>query len=51
VRPISHRFDIGLRDSRVNVEYSTVLDSQRKQLSGVVQAFAEALSKIPGQVG
>ena len=33
------------------VEYSTVLDPQRKQLSGVVQAFAEALSKIPGQVG
>ena len=33
------------------VEYSTVLDSQRKQLSGVVQGFAEALSKIPGQVG
>ena len=33
------------------VEYSTVLDSQRRQLSGVVQAFAEALSKIPGQVG
>jgi len=33
------------------VEYSTVLDPQRRQLSGVVQAFAEALSKIPGQVG
>ena len=33
------------------VEYSTVVDSQRRQLSGVVQAFAEALSKIPGQVG
>jgi iron uptake system component EfeO len=33
------------------VEYSTVLDAQRKRLSGVVQAFAEALSQIPGQVG
>jgi high-affinity iron transporter len=32
------------------VEYSTVLDPQRRQLSGVVQAFAESLSKISGNV-
>jgi iron uptake system component EfeO len=32
------------------VEYSTVLDSQRRQLSGVVNAFAEALSKVSLQV-
>ena len=32
------------------VEYSTVLDPQRRQLSAVVQAFAESLSKISGQV-
>jgi iron uptake system component EfeO len=32
------------------VEYSTVLDPQRRQLSAVVQAFAESLSKISGKV-
>jgi len=32
------------------VEYSTVQDSQRRQLSGVVNAFAEALSKVSLQV-
>ena len=32
------------------VEYSTVADSQRRQLSGVVNAFAEALSKLSLQV-
>jgi iron uptake system component EfeO len=32
------------------VEYSTVLDPQRRQLSALVQAFAESLSKISGQV-
>jgi iron uptake system component EfeO len=32
------------------VEYSTVLDPQRRQLSAVVQAFAESLSKVSGQV-
>jgi iron uptake system component EfeO len=32
------------------VEYSTVLGSQRRQLSGVVNAFAEALSKVSLQV-
>jgi iron uptake system component EfeO len=32
------------------VEYSTVLTSQRRQLSGVVNAFAEALSKVSLQV-
>jgi iron uptake system component EfeO len=32
------------------VEYSTVLDAQRRQLSGVVNAFAEALSKVSLQV-
>jgi iron uptake system component EfeO len=33
------------------VEYSTVLDSQRRQLSASVNAFAEALSKVSVQVG
>jgi iron uptake system component EfeO len=32
------------------VEYSTVLTSQRRQLSGVVNALAEALSKVSLQV-
>jgi iron uptake system component EfeO len=32
------------------VEYSQVLDPQRRQLSGTVQAFAESLSKMSGQV-
>ena len=32
------------------VEYSTVLDPQRRMLSAKVQAFAEALSKMSGQV-
>src|SRR5580658_6067923 len=32
------------------VEYSTVLDPQRRQLSATVQAFAESLSKMSGQV-
>jgi iron uptake system component EfeO len=32
------------------VEYSTVVDPQRRALSGVVQAFAESLSKVSGQV-
>ena len=32
------------------VEYSTVLDDQRKDLSGAVNAFAEALSKVSGEV-
>ena len=32
------------------VEYSTVLTGQRRQLSGVVNAFAEALSKVSLQV-
>ena len=32
------------------VEYSTVLDTQRRQLSGTVNAFAEALSKVSLQV-
>jgi iron uptake system component EfeO len=32
------------------VEYSTVLDPQRRTLSAKVQAFAEALSKMSGQV-
>jgi iron uptake system component EfeO len=31
-------------------EYSQVLDPQRRQLSGTVQAFAESLSKMSGQV-
>jgi iron uptake system component EfeO len=37
-------------DNTGYVEYSTVLDPQRRQLSGTVQAFAEALSKMSGQV-
>jgi len=32
------------------VEYSQVLDPQRRQLSGTVQAFAESLSQMSGQV-
>jgi iron uptake system component EfeO len=32
------------------VDYKTVTDAQRKQLSGVVNALAEALSKVPEQV-
>ena len=32
------------------VEYSTVLDDQRKQLSSAVNAYAEALSKISAEV-
>jgi len=32
------------------VEYSTVLDSQRRQLAASVNALAEALSKVPSQV-
>jgi iron uptake system component EfeO len=32
------------------VEYSTVLDDQRKELSGAVNAFAEALSKVSVEV-
>jgi iron uptake system component EfeO len=32
------------------VEYSTVLDPQRRTLSAKVQAFAEALSKMSGQL-
>jgi iron uptake system component EfeO len=32
------------------VEYSTVLDSERRQLSGVVNALAESLSKLSVQV-
>jgi iron uptake system component EfeO len=32
------------------VEYSAVLDTQRRQLSGTVNAFAEALSKVSLQV-
>jgi len=32
------------------VEYSTVLDTQRRQLSGAVNAFAESLSKLSIQV-
>jgi iron uptake system component EfeO len=37
-------------DNTGYVEYSTVLDPQRRQLSGTVQAFAEALSKMSAQV-
>jgi iron uptake system component EfeO len=37
-------------DNTGYVEYSTVLDPQRRQLSSTVQAFAEALSKMSGQV-
>ena len=33
------------------VEYSTVLDTQRRQLSSAVNAFAETLSKVSSQVG
>jgi iron uptake system component EfeO len=33
------------------VEYSTVLDDQRRQLAGAVNALAEAMSQIPVQVG
>ena len=33
------------------VEYSTVLDEQRKQLSGAINALAEDLSKLSVQVG
>ena len=32
------------------VEYSTVLDTQRRQLSAAVNAFAESLSKLSVQV-
>ncbi len=32
------------------VDYKTVTDAQRKQLSGTVNALAEALSKVPEQV-
>jgi iron uptake system component EfeO len=38
-------------DNTGYVEYSTVLDPQRRQLSTTVQAFAESLSKMGGQVG
>ncbi len=37
-------------DNTGYVEYSTVLDPQRRQLSTTVQAFAESLSKMSGQV-
>ena len=37
-------------DNTGYVEYSTVLDPQRRALSAKVQAFAEALSKMSGQV-
>ncbi len=37
-------------DSTGYVEYSTVLDPQRRQLSATVQAFAESLSKMSGRV-
>jgi iron uptake system component EfeO len=37
-------------DNSGYVEYSQVLDPQRRALSAKVQAFAEALSKISGQV-
>jgi iron uptake system component EfeO len=37
-------------DNTGYVEYSQVLDPQRRALSAKVQAFAEALSKISGQV-
>jgi iron uptake system component EfeO len=33
------------------VEYSTVLDTQRRQLSSAVNALAETLSKVSAQVG
>ncbi len=32
------------------VEYSTVLDNQRRQLAASVNALAEALSKVSSQV-
>jgi len=37
-------------DTTGYVEYSTVLTPQRRQLSTIVQAFAESLSKMSGQV-
>ena len=37
-------------DNTGYVEYSTVLDPQRRQLSSVVQAFAESLSNVSGKV-
>ena len=37
-------------DNTGYVEYSQVLDPQRRALSAKVQAFAEALSKMSGQV-
>ena len=37
-------------DNTGYVEYSTVLDPQRRMLSAKVQAFAEQLSKMSGQV-
>jgi iron uptake system component EfeO len=37
-------------DNTGYVEYSTVLDPQRRELSAKVQAFAEQLSKMSGQV-
>jgi iron uptake system component EfeO len=37
-------------DNTGYVEYSTVLDPQRRQLSATVQAFAEALSTMSAQV-
>jgi iron uptake system component EfeO len=37
-------------DNTGYVEYSTVLDPQRRQLSTTVQAFAESLSKMSGSV-
>jgi iron uptake system component EfeO len=37
-------------DNTGYVEYSTVLDPQRRQLSTTVQAFAESLSKMSGEV-
>ena len=36
-------------DNTGYVEYSTVLDPQRRQLSATVQAFAESLSKMSGR--
>ena len=37
-------------DTTGYVEYSTVLTPQRRQLSAIVQAFAESLSQMSGQV-
>ena len=37
-------------DNTGYVEYSQVLEPQRRQLSGTVQAFAESLSNMSGQV-